>query len=126
MFMQRNQHADHRRDDCTDDPVVHAASNLAPLQGEDFVLRNLHSPRLTIPNQHLDIRFQSSQFFQYLLLELMVDNPNHQWHHLGTRGTSLLFDLHNCLRVDTHIKYYRSDNNLDHAAAPTVNSASSP
>jgi len=72
MIVQRNGSADRNRDGCIHNSVIHASSDIVPLQNGDTAFDGLHASRLSISDQHVNFGFQLSQLFQYFALKGVI------------------------------------------------------
>ena len=72
MVVQRNQRADRKRNRGRYNPVVHVSLNVIALQRPDALLRKPHSSRLSIADDHVNLRLKTSQFLQHLKLKIAV------------------------------------------------------
>jgi hypothetical protein len=77
MIMQSHNDTDRGSDDRIHDPIVDTPSDIVPLQRKDFVFGDLHPSRLAVAYEHLNIRFEASQFLQNLSLKIVIDHVNH-------------------------------------------------
>ncbi len=103
MSVQSDSDADHHRDAGIHKSLDDSPTHVVPLEFDDPVLGERHSPRLPIPYKHFHLSFHAAEFLQHLMLKIPVYHPQDRQLSLTHPSTPLAFHLPKLFGVVTFL-----------------------